>query len=156
MPVTGRQRGSAPDIKHPLLSLEVKHRKRLSVGSLLRMMEAAELLDVKVLRLHSKISGRSFCLTRLDTFCETINRSDRYLFDFTGISVVVDEFPTSVLEAYDQAEKSADYILETEQIRKYPCMIFHQERMKVEDSLVIMPIRDYQNFILECNNGKDA
>jgi hypothetical protein len=29
VPVSGRARGDAPDIAHPLLSLEVKHRKRL-------------------------------------------------------------------------------------------------------------------------------
>jgi len=29
VPVTGRQRGSAPDIEHPWLSVEVKHRKAL-------------------------------------------------------------------------------------------------------------------------------
>ncbi|MEJ5225350.1 MAG: hypothetical protein WHV44_12910 [Anaerolineales bacterium] len=29
VPITGRARGSAPDIAHPWLSIEVKHRKRL-------------------------------------------------------------------------------------------------------------------------------
>ena len=29
VPITGRQRGSAPDIEHPWLSLEVKHRTSL-------------------------------------------------------------------------------------------------------------------------------
>ena len=29
VPVTGRQRGDAPDIQHPLLSVEVKHRQEL-------------------------------------------------------------------------------------------------------------------------------
>lgn len=29
VPITGRQRGDAPDIKHDWLSLEVKHRKKL-------------------------------------------------------------------------------------------------------------------------------
>jgi hypothetical protein len=29
VPITGRARGSAPDVDHPWLSIEVKHRKRL-------------------------------------------------------------------------------------------------------------------------------
>ena len=29
VPITGRQRGDAPDIEHPWISFEVKHRKKL-------------------------------------------------------------------------------------------------------------------------------
>jgi len=29
VPITGRQRGSAPDVEHEWLSIEVKHRKKL-------------------------------------------------------------------------------------------------------------------------------
>jgi len=29
VPVTGRQRGDTPDVAHPLLSLEVKHRREV-------------------------------------------------------------------------------------------------------------------------------
>ena len=40
VPVTGRQRGSAPDIEHPWLSLEVKHRKALPAWMLDAMNQA--------------------------------------------------------------------------------------------------------------------
>lgn len=43
VPVTGRQRGSAPDIKHKWLSVEVKNRKKLPewVHDAMRQAEAS-------------------------------------------------------------------------------------------------------------------
>lgn len=42
VPITGRQRGDAPDIEHPTLALEVKHRKTAVPGWMLNGMEQAE------------------------------------------------------------------------------------------------------------------
>lgn len=41
VPITGRQRGSAPDIAHPTLSLEVKHRENFPAW-LLEALDQAE------------------------------------------------------------------------------------------------------------------
>ena len=40
MPITGRQRGDTPDVAHPWLSVEVKHRKSLPVWLLDAMDQA--------------------------------------------------------------------------------------------------------------------
>lgn len=42
VPVTGRQRGDAPDIEHPTLSIEVKHRQSLPDWILDAMNQAEE------------------------------------------------------------------------------------------------------------------
>ena len=57
VPITGRQRGSAPDVLHPDLSIEVKHRKALP-GWILEAMEQAEMSrtdgQIAVAILHPK------------------------------------------------------------------------------------------------------
>ena len=40
VPVTGRQRGDVPDIQHPFLSVEVKHRKTIPAWLLTAMSQA--------------------------------------------------------------------------------------------------------------------
>lgn len=57
VPITGRARGSAPDVLHPTLSIEVKHRNALP-GWILEAMEQAEMSrkdgQVAVAILHPK------------------------------------------------------------------------------------------------------
>ena len=70
VPVTGRGRGDAPDIAHPRLSLEVKHRRTLP-GWLLDAMSQAEAasrdgrIPVAVLHRHGGRYADDLCLLRL-------------------------------------------------------------------------------------------
>jgi Holliday junction resolvase hjc len=59
LPVSGRQRGSAPDIKHPFLSIEVKHRKNppaLLVDAMDQAQKSKRGVQLPVVILHQ--SGR--------------------------------------------------------------------------------------------------
>jgi len=75
VPVTGRQRGSAPDISHPVLSLEVKHRKTLPAW-LYDAMEQAQAskrgdkLPAVILHGRGKEYRHSMVMVRLDDFVE--------------------------------------------------------------------------------------
>ncbi len=75
VPVTGRQRGSAPDIKHPWLSVEVKHRKALP-GWMLDAQAQADAsikgnqLPVVVLHQDRMKYDDSVVLVRLSDFVE--------------------------------------------------------------------------------------
>lgn len=75
IPVTGRQRGDAPDIKHSHLSVEVKHRKALPDWLLDAMRQAQASRKGKqlpVVILHGKNTkyAESMVLVRLDDFVE--------------------------------------------------------------------------------------
>lgn len=70
VPVTGRQRGSAPDIEHPWLSLEVKHRKTIPRWLLdaLAQAEASKRdgqLPVAILHQHRMEYADSLVVVRL-------------------------------------------------------------------------------------------
>ncbi len=75
VPVTGRQRGSAPDIEHSHLSLEVKHRKALP-GWIMEAMAQAQAskrngqLPVVILHGERQRYAESMVLVRLDDFVE--------------------------------------------------------------------------------------
>lgn len=75
VPVTGRQRGSAPDIEHPWLSLEVKHRKALPEWLLDAMRQAVASdkggqLPMVVLHQKQMRYEDSVVLLRLSDFVE--------------------------------------------------------------------------------------
>jgi len=68
VPVTGRQRGSAPDVLHDKLSIEVKHRQSLP-SWLFDAMEQAEMSkkgeQIPTVILHQKGQKIEDCLTIL-------------------------------------------------------------------------------------------
>lgn len=75
VPVTGRQRGSAPDIKHDWLSPEVKHRKELPfwLHDAMAQAEASkdgEQLPIVVLHEKQMEYGQSFVVIRLRDFVD--------------------------------------------------------------------------------------
>ena len=70
VPVSGRARGDAPDIAHPRLALEVKHRKTLPAWLLDAMNQAdacahANQIPVAILHLHGSRHDRDLCVLRL-------------------------------------------------------------------------------------------
>ena len=70
VPVSGRARGDAPDIRHPLLSLEVKHRKSLPAWLLNAMQQAVayadpEQIPVAVLHQHGSRHDTDLCVMTL-------------------------------------------------------------------------------------------
>jgi hypothetical protein len=75
VPVSGRQRGDSPDIDHPWLSLEVKHRKTLP-GWLADAMDQADKsaqghqLPLVVLHQQQQRIADSYCVVRLKDFVE--------------------------------------------------------------------------------------
>ncbi len=75
VPITGRARGSAPDIQHELYSLEVKHRKSLP-GWLYDAMSQAkasirgEQIPVVVLHQHRQEIGEAYVVLRLKDFAD--------------------------------------------------------------------------------------
>ena len=75
VPVSGRQRGSAPDIEHSHLSIEVKHRKSLPswIHDAMDQAQASkrgEQLPVVILHGKNMEYRNSMVLVRLDDFCE--------------------------------------------------------------------------------------
>lgn len=73
VPITGRQRGSAPDIKHNWLSIEVKQRKKIAelLKDAMRQAEASagprQLPVVILVETGSKV-GDAFIFCRLSDF----------------------------------------------------------------------------------------
>ena len=70
VPVTGRQRGDAPDVSHPVFSIEVKHRERLPDWFLdaMRQAEASntgEQIPLVVLHQKGMSIPMSFAVLRL-------------------------------------------------------------------------------------------
>ena len=76
VPITGRQRGSAPDIEHEWLSLEVKHRKHAVPQWVLTAMEQAEAsnktdkLPMAVIHRQGDRYLDALCVVRLKDFIE--------------------------------------------------------------------------------------
>jgi len=70
VPVTGRGRGDAPDIAHPRLALEVKHRRTLPAWLLDAMNQATTSsrdgrIPVAVLHRHGARHADDLCVLRL-------------------------------------------------------------------------------------------
>jgi hypothetical protein len=75
VPTTGRQRGDAPDVEHPWLSVECKHRKRLPAWLLDAMDQAraaarSDQLPCTVLHEAGRRHADSLVLVRLADFVE--------------------------------------------------------------------------------------
>ncbi len=76
VPITGRQRGDAPDIRHPILSLEIKDRKRLPnwLHDAAAQAQAAktdkEQLAVVVLHEAGKRHDDDVVVVKFKDFCE--------------------------------------------------------------------------------------
>ena len=73
VPVSGRQRGDAPDVEHPWLSVEVKHRKRLPAWIEDAMTQArasarSDQLPVAVLHESGRRHSENLVLVRLADF----------------------------------------------------------------------------------------
>ena len=73
VPVTGRQRGSAPDIEHDWLSIEVKHRRTIPAWIIDAMAQAEASqrdgqLPVTILHGHRMPVGESLVIMRLADF----------------------------------------------------------------------------------------
>lgn len=66
VPVTGRQRGDAPDVEHPIFSIEVKHRETLPVWLYEAMGQAEASVrgeQIPLVILHKKGQPIAECLT---------------------------------------------------------------------------------------------
>ena len=75
VPITGRQRGSAPDIAHPWLSVEVKYRKKLpdwikDAMSQAKASQVGQQLPVVILCEKGEEMGRAWILCELHEFRE--------------------------------------------------------------------------------------
>ena len=75
VPVTGRQRGDAPDIEHPAYSIEVKHRATLPGWLLTAMYQAraaasAGRLPIVVIHEHGAAYADALVVMRLADFIE--------------------------------------------------------------------------------------
>lgn len=78
VPITGRSRGSAPDIEDPRLSIEVKHRKKLPdwIHEAMEQAEAsnkANKIPTVILHEKSQRYNRSFVVLRLETLLEILD-----------------------------------------------------------------------------------
>lgn len=70
VPVSGRARGDAPDILHPLLSVEVKHRRSVPAWLLDAMKQAKAAsrpgqLPVAIIHRHGARHDDNLCVVRL-------------------------------------------------------------------------------------------
>ena len=77
VPVSGRARGDAPDVEHPRLAIEVKHRQKLPEWLLdaLAQAEKSAILDqIPVVILHEagQRYDESLCLIRLKKLMELL------------------------------------------------------------------------------------
>jgi hypothetical protein len=75
VPITGRQRGDVPDVEHPWLSIEVKHRKALPNWLLDAMSQARASakdgqLPIAVLHEAGQRHANSLVVVRLSEFIE--------------------------------------------------------------------------------------
>lgn len=81
VPINGRIRGSAPDIEHPALSLEVKSRKSVPVW-LTQALEQATAssrdgkLPVSVIHVAGKPYADAVCIIRLQDLAGYLTRPD--------------------------------------------------------------------------------
>ena len=70
VPVTGRARGDAPDVEHPTLSIEVKHRQDVPAWLLAAMAQAVAAsrdgrVPVAVVHRHGARHDDALCVLRL-------------------------------------------------------------------------------------------
>jgi hypothetical protein len=76
VPVTGRQRGSEPDIAHPLFSIEVKHREKLpewlfdAMSQAVASKKSDDQLPIVVLHSKGQRITESFVVCRLGEFAD--------------------------------------------------------------------------------------
>jgi hypothetical protein len=75
VPVTGRQRGDAPDVQHEWLSVEVKHRRDVPQWLLDAMRQAVasvrgQQLPVAVVHQHGRPHSEDLVVVRLSDFVE--------------------------------------------------------------------------------------
>ncbi len=75
VPITGRQRGSAPDVRHDWLAIEVKHRRRIPAWLLEAMAQArasagASQLPIAVVHEHGHRFSEALVVLRLEDFRE--------------------------------------------------------------------------------------
>ena len=76
VPVSGRQRGDTPDVAHPWLSVEVKHRRALpqwldeALDQAAAASDGGERLPVAILHEAGERHGRDVVLVRLADFRE--------------------------------------------------------------------------------------
>jgi hypothetical protein len=79
VPITGRQRGSAPDVLHPILSIEVKHREKLPEW-IFEAMEQAEMskagdqIPIAILHEKGQSIAESLTVMRTSTILELLNK----------------------------------------------------------------------------------
>ena len=82
VPITGRQRGSAPDIAHPTLSIEVKHRENFPAWLLDALDQAEQSMvsgeQVPIAVLHQKGMKYEDCLAvmRLSDLVKVLDRKE--------------------------------------------------------------------------------
>ena len=79
VPITGRQRGDAPDIAHEWLGVEVKHRKKLPDWIHDAMAQARACSDggklpTVILHEHNQLYTKSFVVLELDEFEQWFGR----------------------------------------------------------------------------------
>ena len=81
VPVSGRARGTAPDIAHPRLSLEVKHRKSLPAWLHEAMAQAVACagpgqIPVAILHEHGRRHDGDLCMLRLADLAALVEREN--------------------------------------------------------------------------------
>lgn len=135
VPVTGRQRGSAPDVSHASLAIEVKHRKKLPnvFGELLT---AAETLGYDLVTYNDIGSGTRLVLTRLGTFSGLLSSTPNAYAATMQVRANKDfALPALVKEAFHQASASAGQMRDG---KFYcPAVFLHQDKMKIDDTFVL-------------------
>lgn len=77
VPVSGRTRGDAPDVAHPRLAVECKHRATLPAWLLEAMAQAEacanpEQIPVAILHEHGRRHDVDLCVLRLADLCRLI------------------------------------------------------------------------------------
>lgn len=82
VPITGRARGDAPDVEHPTLSIEVKHRASLPewlVDAMRQARAAAKPGQTPVVILHElkQRHDDDFCMVRLADLANLLDQSSR-------------------------------------------------------------------------------
>lgn len=81
VPINGRIRGSAPDVEHAALSLEVKHKRTIPawIEDALAQAESSSTdgkLAVAVLHGNGARYGKSLCVIRLEDLAELLQKGD--------------------------------------------------------------------------------
>ena len=76
VPVTGRQRGDVPDVAHPWLSIECKHRSTIPAWLTQAIAQAraaarGDQLPIVVLHQHGAAHASDLVVMRLSDFCDS-------------------------------------------------------------------------------------